>query len=138
MRTIDRIELIQLMRNAPDVVLVEVDGGDIYEDWHLPGAISIPFDYDFNARVEATLTDTDRPIVVYGLEKAAQVGRLAADRLDELGYDKVFWYQDGKDDWKEAGERVEHGVRYDQHPLSPVEENLATWRPTHGEGESNR
>jgi hypothetical protein len=74
--------------------------------------------------------------VVYALEAAAQVGRLAAERLDELGYDKVFWYQGGKGDWKAAGGRVEHGVRYDQHPLAPNEENAATWR--RDEGESSR
>jgi rhodanese-related sulfurtransferase len=108
MRTIDRSELVQMMRNAPDLALIEVVGGDAYNAGHLPGAINVQFNDDFEVLVERAVPDPERPVVVYGGDDHSPVPPQAARRLDALGYSHVFCYAGGKAEWSAAGMPLEH------------------------------
>lgn len=107
MRIIERDELLQLMRNSPDLVLVEVLGHDHYERYHLPGAINVQVDNLFEDHIERAIPDKDRPIVVYCTRDEPAACRVAAERLDALGYTHVYDYEGGKEEWREAGLPVE-------------------------------
>lgn len=82
--------------------LVEALPAMYFEDAHLPGALNLPHD-QVDELAPALLPDLDAEIVVYCSNAACQNSTIAARRLSELGYTRVFDYEDGKQDWIEAG-----------------------------------
>lgn len=90
------------------VTVIEALPASYYEDAHLPGAINLPHDQvdDLAPRL---LPDKQTEIVVYCSNDACQNSTIAATRLTELGYVNVFDYDDGKQDWIEAGLPTETG-----------------------------
>lgn len=75
---------------------------------HLPGALNFP-----HAQVDELapelLPDKDAPVVVYCSNLACQYSVVASKRLVELGYTNVFEYEEGKQDWIDAGLPTETG-----------------------------
>ena len=107
MQKIDRDTLEQWLDEERDVTLVEVLAPDQYREFHLPGAINVPLSDDFEQRIQEAVPDQDQPIVVYCYNQACTASPTAAHKMDELGYRKVYDYEAGKMDWKEAGLPVE-------------------------------
>jgi rhodanese-related sulfurtransferase len=106
MHAITRQELNERMAND-GLTLVEVLDPKYYRKFHLPGAINVPLDEDFDWQIEKTVPDKDRTVVVYCLDAECHASPKAARRMEELGYRQVFDYEAGKVDWKEAGLPVE-------------------------------
>ena len=108
-RTTSREELKGKLDRGEDVVVVEALGSAYYADAHLPGAINIP-----HTRVEdlapSLLPDKAAQVVVYCSNKACQNSPQAARRLEALGYGNVYDYEEGKQDWIEAGLPTESGA----------------------------
>ncbi len=92
-----------------DLVVVETLGSRYYEDAHLPGAINIPHT-EVEDLAPAMLPDKSAEIVVYCSNKACQNSPQAARRLMALGYENVYDYEEGKQDWIEAGLPTESGA----------------------------
>ncbi len=92
-----------------DLVVVETLGSRYYEDAHLPGAINIPHT-EVEELAPAMLPDKSADIVVYCSNKACQNSPQAARRLTALGYENVYDYEEGKQDWIEAGLPTESGA----------------------------
>ena len=80
-----------------------------YEDAHLPGAINIPHDR-VGELAPTLLPDKSVEIIVYCSNKACQNSPQAARRLEALGYENVRDYEEGKQDWIEAGLPTESGA----------------------------
>jgi rhodanese-related sulfurtransferase len=89
------------------LALVEVLDSKFYRKFHLPGAINVPLDEDFDERIQQSVPDKNRTVVVYCLDAECEASPKAARRMDELGYQQVFDYEAGKVDWQEAGLPVE-------------------------------
>lgn len=108
-KTISREELREKLDRGEYVVVVETLGPAYYEEAHLPGAINIP-----HTRVDelapALLPDKGAQVVVYCSNTACQNSPQAARRLAALGYENVYDYEEGKQDWIEAGLPTERGV----------------------------
>jgi rhodanese-related sulfurtransferase len=94
----------RLKGNSPPL-LVEALGSPYWADAHLPGALNIPPD-QVDRLAPQLLPDHDAQIVVYCSSTCAN-SDITARRLTELGYQYVFVYQGGKDDWIESGLPVE-------------------------------
>lgn len=107
MQSIDRETLQQWLDERRELTLVEVLAPEKYREFHLPGAINVPLGEDFEAKVQEKLQDKHQPIVVYCYDQACTASPKAAEKLDALGYQKVYDYEAGKVDWKEAGLPVE-------------------------------
>ena len=107
MKIITRDELKRRLDDGWDVPLVEVLAPEYFREFHLPGAINVPFDERFAERVQETIPDKGRPIVVYCMSKECTASEEAGKKMEELGYTDVFDYEDGKVDWKDAGLPVE-------------------------------
>lgn len=107
-RTIDR-EAVAAIIERDDVVVVEALPRSYYEDAHLPGALNLPHDAD-DATIAAVLPELDRTVVVYCSNLACQNSTILSRRLAQLGYSDVREYEDGKQDWIEAGRLVESAV----------------------------
>ncbi len=101
-RTISREELKGKLDRGEGVVVVETLGPAYYEDAHLPGAINIPHT-EVDELAPKLLPDKAAQVVVYCSYRACQNSPQAARRLEALGYEDVYDYEEGKQDWIEAG-----------------------------------
>ncbi len=108
-KEITREELEAKLDRGEEVVLVETLGPRYYEDAHLPGAINIPHT-EVDERAPEMLPDKSSEVVVYCSNRACQNSPQAARRLAALGYENVYDYEEGKQDWIEAGLPTESGA----------------------------
>jgi rhodanese-related sulfurtransferase len=106
MQTITRHELNERLAND-GLTLVEVLGSKYFRKFHLPGAINVPLDGDFDEQIQKAVPDKNSLVVVYCMDADCQASPKAGRRMEELGYRRVFDYEAGKTDWKEAGLPVE-------------------------------
>ncbi len=100
----DRIRL-HLQAGTP-MRLVEALPEKYYREGHLPGALNLPHD-EVRERAESLLPNKDDFIVVYCASEPCKNSRIAAQTLAEMGYTNVAEYEEGKQDWIEAGLAVE-------------------------------
>ncbi len=107
--TISRDELEQRIDRGDDITIVEALGPMYFEDAHLPGAKNLPHDR-VDELAPTVLPDRSATVVVYCSNTACQNSTVAARRLVQLGYEHVYEYVEGKQDWIEAGLPVERGV----------------------------
>ncbi len=108
-KEITREELKAKLDGGEDVVVVETLGPNYYEDVHLPGTINIPHT-EVDQLAPEMLPDKSAEVVVYCSNKACQNSPQAAKRLAALGYENVYDYEEGKQDWIEAGLPTESGA----------------------------
>ena len=104
---ITREQLQAKIARGDDFVLVEALSQRHYESSHLPGAINLP--YEFVDEAEKVLPDKDAEIVVYCMNPDCVASREEARELGEMGYQRVFHYAAGKQDWIRAGLPIERG-----------------------------
>lgn len=107
MKAIERDELKQMIDSDLDVKVVEVLGPESYDQFHLPGAINVPVGKDFEERIQQAVPDKSKPVVVYCKDTDCEASPSAAHAMDRLGYEEVYDYEAGKEDWKAAGLPVE-------------------------------
>lgn len=107
-KEIGREEIRAKLERGEDVVLVEALGPKYYEDAHLPGAINIPHT-EVDALAPRMLPDREAEVIVYCSNRACQNSPQAARRLVALGYENVYDYEEGKQDWIGAGLPTESG-----------------------------
>ena len=99
--TIDREELEEKLERDENLTLLEVLGPEEYQRSHIKGAINIPLS-EIGREAEEKL-ESDEEIVVYCANSDCQASPQAAKKLVNLGYNRVYDYAGGKQDWKEAG-----------------------------------
>jgi rhodanese-related sulfurtransferase len=93
-----------LLSKNPPVVFEALDK-KYYEFGHIPTARMLPpAEVD---RVAAAVGDKDQPIVVYCASATCKNSHEAAAVLAQQGYRNVAVYAGGKQDWVEAGLRLE-------------------------------
>jgi rhodanese-related sulfurtransferase len=105
-RKITRDEIVDLLAAREPIQFVETLRAEHFEQGHLPGAVHIHFE-DVEERAPELLTDRDALIVTYCSNTACQNSRIAAEKLAKLGYTDVRRYEEGKQDWTEAGLELE-------------------------------
>lgn len=106
MITIDRDQTKKMM-DEKAVTVIEVLDQQYYDKFHLPGALNVPLSGDFDGKIQKAVPDKNEPVVVYCMDEECDASPKAAKRMDELGYERVYDYEAGKMDWKEAGLPVE-------------------------------
>jgi rhodanese-related sulfurtransferase len=105
-RKITRDEIVDLLAAREPIQFVETLRAEHFEQGHLPGAVHIHFE-DVEERAPELLTDRDALIVTYCSNTACQNSRIAAEKLAKLGYTDVRRFEEGKQDWTEAGLELE-------------------------------
>jgi len=98
--TIER--LLEMQANEEKFKLVEVLPEQVYNEGHIPGAINIPLDSNFESLVEKYLEKKDI-IVVYCASYGCQASTKAAEKLLEMGYENTLDFKAGKRWWKHSG-----------------------------------
>ena len=106
--TISRERLQEKLAGAPRPVLIEALPAKYYLDGHLPGALHMPHER-VGELAPSALPDKQAEIVVYCASATCRNSHIAAGALERLGYGNVSVYAGGKQDWQEAGLRLEPG-----------------------------
>ena len=108
MQTIQRNELKKMIERGAEFDLVELLAPKAYEHAHLPGAINIPFDDQFEHKIQLAIDNKSRTVVVYCTDLDCDASPKAGQAMEQLGYTHVYDYQAGKADWMRAGLDVVH------------------------------
>mgnify|MGYP006289146487 CR=1 FL=1 len=103
MQTISRDELKSKMDRNGDLAIVDVLSPEQYKEGHLPGAINVPVGEQFKHSIQQAVPDKGQAVVLYCANKECSASPKAAQQMDELGYERVYDYEAGKADWKNAG-----------------------------------
>ena len=104
-REITRSALVEAMLSTTPPILVEALPRRYYEAGHLPGAAVLPLDE--LERAAELAPDKSRQIVVYCASSTCRNSHQAAAFLAMRGYADVAIYAGGKEDWTDAGLRLE-------------------------------
>lgn len=97
-----KINIQNLKKRLPKkvTILIDVMAEEIHQQVHIEGAINIPFEkLDHDACREL---DPGAVIITYSIDWDCPVGRLAAEKLGEAGFRRVFFYQGGLTEWIES------------------------------------
>jgi rhodanese-related sulfurtransferase len=105
-RRIHRDDIHAHLQAGTTMHLVEALPEKYYRDGHLPQAIQLNHD-EVRTQAENRLPVKDDLIVVYCANTACQNSRTAAHTLASMGYTNVAEYEEGKQDWIEAGLPIE-------------------------------
>lgn len=109
MKHITREELKHELYNGDNITLVEALPEKYWREGHLPGSVQIDFS-EIDSRAASLLQDKDEKIVVYCANTECQNSAKAARRLEALGYNNVYEYVEGKQDWVEANLPLETAI----------------------------
>jgi rhodanese-related sulfurtransferase len=94
-----------LLSRAPPVVL-EALPRKYFDAGHIPTARAFPLE-DLDRLAPRLAGDQQALIVVYCASATCANSHQAAERLQGLGYKNVAVYSGGKQDWQEAGLKLE-------------------------------
>jgi rhodanese-related sulfurtransferase len=94
-----------LLSRTPPTVL-EALPRKYFDAGHIPTALPLPLE-EIEQVASTIAADKDEAIVVYCASLTCQNSHQAAERLAGLGYRNVAVYAGGKQDWKDAGLRLE-------------------------------
>lgn len=109
MQEINRDQVREMIDNDGDLTVVEVLGEQQFNKFHLPGAINVPVGEDFDEQIQNAVSDKSSPVIVYCMDETCDASPKAAERMDSLGYQRVYDYTAGKMDWQQAGLPTESG-----------------------------
>jgi rhodanese-related sulfurtransferase len=97
-------ERLREIMSSPLTVILDARGHGEYEEGHLPGAVSLPYDEFMNHYAEVIdKVPMDSPIVCYCRSVTCDLSDQLARELRLMGYEKVVLYRGGWDEWTEAG-----------------------------------
>jgi len=83
---IDRHQLNSMLGRHEDLTLVEVLNERPYREFHLPGAINVPFGDGFDEHIQKAVPDKTRPVVVYCSDTKCQASTKASRQMDSKNY----------------------------------------------------
>lgn len=110
MTTYETIDLEGLKQRLDDddSFVINVLSEDSYTKQHIPDTRNVPEGADdFGDRIRDMVPDREAPIVVYCADEDCQASPRAAEKLVEMGYENVFDFEGGLQEWKDAGLDVE-------------------------------
>jgi rhodanese-related sulfurtransferase len=89
------------------VVLLDVNGSDSWQEGHIPGAL----DFDKSEKDLAKVLPADKNILVvaYCGSERCSAYKAGAQAASKLGYKNVKHYAKGISGWKKSGEKTEKG-----------------------------
>jgi rhodanese-related sulfurtransferase len=102
------ITLKELQTRIGNIVLLEALPSNYFEAEHLPGARNMPLD-EIDKLASLLVPDTGAFVVTYCAGTSCPNSKIAAERLETLGYTEVYAYEGGKEDWLAAGLPFEQG-----------------------------
>jgi rhodanese-related sulfurtransferase len=104
-KIITRDELMAKIDRGDDFVLIEALPADVYERGHLPAALNLSYDWEYQILqlAAALVPKKDTAVVVYCLDAVGTTADTVVTELSRYGYTDVRHYSAGKSDWIGAG-----------------------------------
>ena len=81
-----------------------------FNDAHLPDAIRIDHT-EIMKKAPKMLRDKSRKTIVYCASRECENSSKAARIMEQLGYENILVYKEGKEDWIGAGLTLESGIK---------------------------
>jgi rhodanese-related sulfurtransferase len=106
-RNLTTEELELRLRQAGKLEFWNVLTDEHFKNEMIPGSRRVPLN-DVGREVTASKLPKDREIVVYCAGPKCPQSRQAAEKLTALGFTRVSTYEGGLEEWKQAGQPVEH------------------------------
>lgn len=111
MKTIDMDQLKDMKGSLQPVIINVLDEAQFVRE-HIPGSINVPLSSkEFTKKVEQQVRGKDAPVVVYCSGADCQASPKAGRQLEEAGFQNVYHFKGGMEEWKDAGRSVEAGTR---------------------------
>ncbi|WP_201224532.1 rhodanese-like domain-containing protein [Halochromatium roseum] len=108
MQTLTREELKAMIDHGDDVLLVNVLDPAAFAQAHIPDSHNVPVaDKGFDERIRALGANEDSRIVLYCSNFDCNASHAAAKRLEQAGFNDLYRYAGGIEDWMDAGYPVE-------------------------------
>jgi len=108
MKTLTREKVKRMLDGKEDFVLINVLPEESFQAEHIPESINIPISGGhFGKKMRESVPGKSRKIVVHCGSFQCMASTAAAERLEQMGYKKVFDFKGGMADWKDAGFPVE-------------------------------
>jgi rhodanese-related sulfurtransferase len=102
MTTISADQLRSIQDRNDDLLLVNTLSPESFKKTKIPGSVNIPQEPDdFVDRVQDEADGLERTIVVYCASADCDSSRLAAEKLEEAGFQSVFDFEGGYEAWKQ-------------------------------------
>ena len=99
---------VKQMIEAGEIVVVDVRRADIYDQGHLPGALSFSLsEFDEQIGHFHNRVDEDDPVLLYCAGVTCHDSHTFGAKLIELGFARVYVYAGGFSEWEEMGFKVE-------------------------------
>jgi polyisoprenoid-binding protein YceI len=116
-------QLPSLQRSHPDFVLLDVRLAEDFARGHLPAAINnCVFEVAFAERMKSLVPDLRTPVCCYGQSAQSHESRVASEKLQRLGYERVFDLRAGIASTQVAGPAPVDG----SHPID-LSESRVDW-----------
>jgi rhodanese-related sulfurtransferase len=102
-----RCELSTWIQQHHPITLIKVGNPEDFDRAHIPGSTHrTEFELVGNDP-ELSFPDKARPIILYAEAPTDPAARRAAAFLEQRGYQNVYYYEAGQDDWLDAGMPIE-------------------------------
>ncbi|MCB9091568.1 MAG: rhodanese-like domain-containing protein [Halobacteriovoraceae bacterium] len=89
-------------------VLIDVLSKESYNKEHIPNSRNIPADdKEFIDRAKVLVGDMQKPVVVYCASTTCHASDEAAQRLEEAGFENVYDFAGGLEEWKNSQYEIE-------------------------------
>jgi rhodanese-related sulfurtransferase len=96
--TINREILMKLINSGRNFKMIDVQDEECYRQEHIKGAISVP--YDKMERLADNRLNKDDFVIIYSKNIHCNKSLEAAIKLENKGFDKIYVYREGIEDYK--------------------------------------
>ncbi|MDO8493886.1 MAG: rhodanese-like domain-containing protein [Deltaproteobacteria bacterium] len=108
MRHINADELKTLLQQKKNLALIDVLPETDFKKGHIPGSKNLPVSRgDFETKIQKEFGNKAQPVVVYCASKTCPAAPTAAQKLEKLGYQNVYDFDGGMEEWKQKGNPIE-------------------------------
>ncbi|HEU5234146.1 MAG TPA: rhodanese-like domain-containing protein [Terriglobales bacterium] len=114
MKSITREELKQAIDRG-DVILIDARSPEKFLKSHLPAAVNIPAGQAAELAARS-IPDKNAAVVTYCVNFTWKLSEQLARELQALGYQDVRIYEEGRQDWMNAGLPLEGSAPYEAVP----------------------
>ncbi len=97
-KIITREEIEIKLSSQEPINIVEVLPKKYFDEQHLPTAINVPLD-QLETKIPTLFPDSNTMIIVYCSNSECNNSRIAAKKLNAMGYINTFEYVEGKQHW---------------------------------------
>jgi rhodanese-related sulfurtransferase len=104
-------QFMEMWETHPNMPVIDVLSHESYEEQHIPNTQNVPVTLDlFENIVLRRVGERTNPLVLYCAGPGCTASKKAANILERAGFDQVYVFEGGLQEWVEADMPVASGV----------------------------